>query len=132
MIKLISSFIFALIIAAFSLPALAIEYSCEVMRKLDREQDYTSKQIAKFRFSNRVEELNESSFVSRCSFTPSAGKVTCDRYKIDKVVFDENVKIKKYYRFESQFDFQLFPDLSFVENNGRGGVSYGQCMLVSP
>jgi hypothetical protein len=26
----------------------------------------------------------------------------------------------------------MFSDLSFVENNGRGGVSYGKCALTSP
>lgn len=123
---------FALIVAAISLPALAEEYSCEVTRKLDREREYTAEQIAKFQYSNRVEESNDGSFVSRCSFAQRAGKVTCDRYKIDRVAFDENVRIKKFYVFLSQFDFQLFPDLSFVENNGRGGVSYGKCTLVSP
>lgn len=51
---------------------------------------------------------------------------------MEKVVFDENVKIKKYYLFRSQFDVQLFPDLSFLENNGRGSIAYGQCRLVSP
>ena len=123
---------FVLLVAAFSLPALAVQYSCEVTRKLDREREYTAEQIAKFRFSNRVEESNEGSFVSRCSFAESAGKVTCDRYKIDRVALDENVRLKKFYVFRSQFDFQLFPDLSFVENNGRGGMSYGKCALVSP
>ncbi len=124
--------IFVLVIVAFSMPVLAVEYSCEVTRKIDRELDYTNEQVAKSQFSNRVEELNESSFISRCSFVASAGKVTCDRYKVDKVAFDKNVKIKKYYHFQSQFDFQLFPDLSFIENNGRGSVSYGKCTLVSP
>ncbi len=122
----------ALVAAVCSLPGFAVEYACEVTRKFDREREYTAEQIAKLQYSNRVEESYESAFVSRCSFAPSAGKVTCDRYKIDRVSFDENMKIKKYYLFRSQFDFQVFDDLSFVENNGRGGVSYGKCTLVSP
>ena len=122
----------ALVAAVWSLPGSAVEYACEVTRKFDREREYTAEQIAKLQYSNRVEESNETAFISRCSFAPSAGKVTCDRYKIDRVSFDENMKIKKYYLFRSQFDFQFFDDLSFVENNGRGGVSYGKCTLVSP
>ena len=27
----------------------------------------------------------------------------------------------------SQFDVQLYPDMNFVENNGRGSISYGKC-----
>jgi hypothetical protein len=122
----------SLVVTACSLPALAGEYSCQVTRKLDPEREYSADQIAEFRYSSRVEESNEGAFVSRCSFAPSAGKVTCDRYKMDRVSFDGGVKIKKYYLFRSQFDFQLFPDLSFVENNGRGAVSYGKCTIVAP
>jgi hypothetical protein len=50
---------------------------------------------------------------------------------MDKVVFDEFVNIKKYYLFKSQYDFQLYEDLSFVENNGRGGISYGICSVIN-
>ena len=124
--------ILAFIVTVFSLPALAVEYSCEVTRKLDVERDYTAEQISKFQYSNRLEESSDASFVSRCSFAQSVGRVTCDRYKIDRVEFDANARIKKFYVFRSQFDFQLFPDLSFVENTGRGGVSYGKCKVVSP
>lgn len=112
--------------------AQAVEYACDVSRKLERDHEFSVEQIAKARYSNKIEESSEGAFVSRCSFAHSAGKVTCDRYKIDRVVLDENVKIKKYYLFHSQFDIQLFPDLSYVENNGRGGVSYGKCVLISP
>lgn len=80
----------------------------------------------------KVEESGGGAFVSRCSFSPSANKVTCDRYQVDKVVFDENAKIKKYYVFRSQFDVQLFSDLSFIENNGRGDIAYGKCRVVAP
>lgn len=122
----------AVVAAACPLSTLAVEYSCEVTRKVDAEREYTSEQLANSQFSNRVEELDEGAYVSRCSFAPSAGKVTCDRYKIDRVSFDEYFKIKKYYVFRSHFDFQLFSNLSFVENNGRGSVSYGKCALASP
>jgi len=122
----------AIAAATCSLSVLAVEYSCQVTRKFDGEREYASDQIAKFQFSNRVEELPDGTLISRCSFAPSVGKVTCDRHKMDRVTLDERVKIKKYYLFRSQFDFQLFPDLSFVENNGRGGISYGKCTLVSP
>ena len=86
----------------------------------------------KFRFSVNVVESAVGAFGSRCSFSPSANKVTCDRYQVDKIEFVERQKIKKYYVFRSQFDVQLFADLSFVENNERGGIAYGKCQAVAP
>jgi hypothetical protein len=80
----------------------------------------------------QIEEKGNTAFILRCSFAPSAERVTCDRYQVDKGVFDENVKIKKYYVFRSQFDVQLFSNLLFIENNGRGGIAYGRCSLIAP
>jgi hypothetical protein len=71
-------------------------------------------------------------FVERCSFAPSENKVTCDRYPIDRIEVDRNVNIKKFYLFRSQFDVQLFSNLTVVENNGRGGVAFGICTMVKP
>jgi len=116
----------------FAMPALAVEYECNVERKLDTERPYTAEQIQKGQFSIRIEENRNIAAISRCSFSASAQKVTCDRYQMDKVVFDENVKIKKYYLFRSQFDVQVFSDLFFVENNGRGGIAFGRCRVVAP
>jgi len=39
---------------------------------------------------------------------------------VEKVVFDENVKIKKYYIFRSQFDVQIFSNLSFARATRHG------------
>lgn len=112
--------------------AAAAEYDCKVAKKVDSENTYTAHQIENGQFSMKVEESGGGAFVSRCSFSSSANKITCDRYPVEKVVFDEKVKIKKYYVFQSQFDVQLFSDLSFVENNGRGGIAYGKCRVVAP
>jgi hypothetical protein len=77
-------------------------------------------------------EDEKVAFVERCSFVASVNKVTCDRYQIDQVVVDKNVDLKKFYLFKAQFDVQIFRDLSFIENNGRGGVAYGTCKLLRP
>ena len=123
-----------LLVFSLCVPALAAaaEYECKVEKKVDFDVSYTSEQLKKLKFSVKIEEGEKGTFVSRCSFSPIAQKVTCDRYHMDKVVLDEYVKIKKYYLFRSQFDVQLFPDLSFVENNGRGSVAYGKCRFVAP
>jgi len=125
----VSVILLALCMSGF---AAAAEYDCKVGKKVESEATYTAHQIEQGQFSVKVEESGGGAFVSRCSFSPSANKVTCDRYQADKIVFDENEKIKKYYIFRSQFDVQLFSDLSFVENNGRGGIAYGKCRVAAP
>jgi hypothetical protein len=42
------------------------------------------------------------------------------------------VKIKKIYLFASQFSVQIFPDLKFIEDMGRGIISFGTCELTAP
>jgi hypothetical protein len=111
--------------------AMAAEYDCNVVRKVDRDREYTSEQIAQLKFGNRIEVTGAEAWVSRCSFAPSQGKVTCDRLKMDRVAVDTNVKVRKFYMFSSQFNLQLFPDLTYIENNGRGGISYGKCTLIA-
>lgn len=121
-----------LIILAFGGEAGAAVYECLVSKKIDSEGAYTGGDIKKYRPSVKIEELENSSFLSRCSFTPSARKITCDRYAVDKIVLDANMGIKKFYVFRSQFDVQIFSTLTFVENNGRGGIAFGKCRLLSP
>jgi hypothetical protein len=110
----------------------AAEYECTITRKVDSGDVYSDEQLKKGRFSVMIEDHGDSTFVSRCSFVQWEGKVHCDRYEVDKVVLDTNIKVKKYYVFRSQFDVQLFPNLSLVENNGRGGIGYGKCQLTVP
>ena len=110
----------------------AVEYRCEIASKTSSEYTYTQAELAQGQYSVLVEEKGGVAHLSRCSFVSSANKVTCDRYDVDKIVFDENVKIKKYYVFRSQFDVQIFSNLSFIENNGRGGIAFGNCSVVAP
>jgi hypothetical protein len=119
----------ALIFYLLSSQANAQTYKCDVLKKLDRDRQYSLDDIQKYQFSNILETKNDEAFISRCSFQTSKNKITCDRYKIDKTILDNFVSIKKYYIFKSQYDFQLYDDLSFVENNGRGGISYGVCKI---
>ena len=59
-------------------------------------------------------------------------KVTCDDYPISFIASDPHVGHKKYYVFRSQFDVQIFSSLLFVENNGRGTISFGKCKVTRP
>jgi hypothetical protein len=115
-----------------SVTAVAADYRCTVERKVDFKYEYPAAQLKKLKFSNLVEETEVGTFVSRCSFVPSQGEVTCDRYKVDRVEVDPVVKIKKLYVFLSQFNLQIFPNLAFIEDNGRGSISYGRCQIIAP
>ena len=101
-------------------------YECKVTRKLDSETIYSSSQIEQYKYSVRIKDEPKPE-LERCSYSPSQNKLTCDKYSVDRVEVDKFVGIKKFYFFKGQFDVQLFPDMNFVENNGRGGVSYGKC-----
>ena len=68
--------------------AAATEYDCKVGKKVESETTYTAHQIEKGQFSVKVEESGGGDFVSRCSFSPSANKVTCDRYQCEQSVKD--------------------------------------------
>jgi len=110
-----------------STSALAMHYECRVTAKVDQTRFYTKSEIEKWMFSLNITD-SALPRLSRCSLSTISNKVTCDTHTVDKVVFDENINAKKFYHFGSQFDVQLFKDLSFVENNGRGGISYGKCL----
>ena len=120
--------------------AYAVEYYCEVTKKIDPENEYSAEMIKRFKYSNKLEEVGNKAFISRCSFSSSEGEETCDRYEVDHIERSpitnaetlEKLFIVKYYYYSGQLDFQIFPDLKFIENNGRGGIQYGKCRVTSP
>ena len=117
----------------FSFPAYAIRYKCTVDKKYDSERTYSKDYLDKAKFSVVIDDSHDGNvYLSRCSYVDGAGKITCDKYRADKTALDSHVKIKKYYHFSSQSDYQVFPNLTFIENNGRGGIAYGKCEVTSP
>jgi len=135
----------ALLLGIFTLSfydsAFAVTYYCEATRKLNSQSESSEEDIKKYKYANKLEDMGNKAFISRCSFTLSAKKVTCDRYEVDHIersaIWNFKTKkfdkfIKKYYYFNGQLDFQLFPGLSFVENNGRGSIQFGKCQVISP
>jgi hypothetical protein len=101
-------------------------YDCVVTRKIGLENIVSDIELKKWKFSVKIHDTPKPE-LERCSFTPSEKKITCDRFSVDRVEVDKFVGIKKFYYFSGQFDVQLYPDMKFVENNGRGGISYGMC-----
>lgn len=120
------------LMALVPISANSADYYCEATAKYDANGAYSAEQMSKSRFATKVEERAGEVYLSRCSFSERLGKVTCDEYKVDRVEFTPNVNIKKFYVFKSQFDFQIFSNLSSIENNGRGSVQYGTCRVTSP
>lgn len=112
--------------------AFSAEYDCVVDKKVTSGANYSAQEIRVAAFKVKISDKSEGSSVSRCSYSPSEQKSTCDEYPIDKVAYDENLEIKKFYLFNSQFDVQLFRNMTFIENNGRGSVAYGKCTIITP
>jgi len=120
-----------ILLLAFSGAATAVDYNCIVNKKLTAYKTYTAQEIAKGQFSIKIEERGDKVFVSNCFYRSIVKKVLCHQYEADKVVFDENTKIKKIY-FLRVYEVQIFADLSFSDYWGRGEASYGNCKIVSP
>lgn len=102
--------------------------NCAVDRKLDSQRNYPQSHLDRYKPSVIVRMSGSGAMLSRCSVSPSSGAETCDDYSVDRVDHEENVGITKFYVTDSHFDVQVFSDLSFVENNGRGTISFGQCV----
>jgi hypothetical protein len=130
--KVICINIFLIFIFVFGIEASSAEFSCKVAEKYDFGKIYSKAEIVDGKFSSKIEDHGDNAFVSRCSHSNIKGKVTCDRYEVDRIEYDKNVNIRKYYIFRSQYNIQMFKDFTFVEDNGRGGISYGKCQIISP
>lgn len=125
--------IIAIVFSFFLREASSAELFCRVTDKYDFERIYSKAEIDQWKFSATIEENGDKALVSRCAQTAGEGKVACERYVVDRIEYDEKANIKKYYVFSSQYNIQIFfENLLFVEDNGRGGVSYGNCIVISP
>ncbi len=112
--------------------AAALRFHCPATKKIDLKTLYTADQLQERQFSTRLEELPDGTFLDQCSFSVNAGKVTCNRKKVDRFEFDERLHTKKFYIFDPQINFQLFANLTSITDDGVGGVQYGKCEFISP
>jgi hypothetical protein len=121
-------FLLASVAWVLCIGAQAATYDCRVERKFDSERVYPKENLDRYKPRVVVHVTEDGAQLLRCSIFPSAGGAeTCDTYEVDHIVSDGRVGVSKYYYFEGQFDMQIFPDGYFVENNGRGTVSFGRC-----
>lgn len=123
-----------MLVSSITSPVFAKELYCLASEKVGTPDGpfspYTDETIRQNKFAVVIRETEQFSQIGRCSFSKSDGRVTCDFYDVDFVERDANVGHAKYYNFASQFDVQVFADMSFLENNGRGGLAYGTCEEV--
>jgi hypothetical protein len=124
------SIIFA---TGYGAQAEALIYDCRVNKKFDSERIYTAQDLETYRPRVLIDLTQDAAYVRRCSISIINGGVeTCDKYKADYAAFDANADVSKFYVFESQFNVQLFSDGSFIEDNGRGTISFGTCNRLVP
>ncbi len=123
----------------FPFQAFAITYHCQTTKKVERSIDYTLDKLKKYQFTTILDIYPEDViYISRCGYSDIDKKIICNKYPADKIERDNNVNLIKVYIFKSQYNFQLFPDLTSVEDNGRGSISYQKCkvktfpMLIKP
>ena len=117
-----------------SFPSLsnAVEYYCNVELKRDHDHIYSQTDLLKWKWGVKIVDAGDNAEISRCSFSSSADAVTCDDYVAVYIHSDPYTGIKKYYYFRGHFDVQIFTDLSFIENNGRGSIGRGRCKVTRP
>jgi|LauGreDrversion4_2_1035121.scaffolds.fasta_scaffold437023_2 hypothetical protein len=125
-------FRFLLTAVLMSQTAYAATYECKVDKKYaaDLSVIQSKEEVEKSRFKITIKEGAKVT-LDRCSFAPSQNAVTCDTLEPDRVEFTNTqfVKIKKFYLMKSQYDVQIFENLTFVENNGRGSIASGKCTV---
>ncbi len=100
---------------------------CDATQKMDPNGPWDADRLREGQWHVLLDDSSDPVIISRCSFAPSQGRVTCDDLAVDHVEEDPNIGVKKYYVFASQYDLQVFPGMSFVENNGRESVMFGVC-----
>lgn len=102
------------------------ELWCKVTRKLDSEREYSQENLDKYRPGVFVRIGAYGATLSRCS-SEASGQYSCDEYEVDKIEIDNHTGHRKFYYYRGQFDVQVFSNNRFIENNGRGTISFGQC-----
>ena len=125
---LICAFEVGLILSVAAWTANAEELWCKVTRKLDSEREYSRENLDKHKPGVFVRTGAYSATLSRCSYGFS-GKHSCDEYAVDKIEIENHTGHRKFYYYKGQFDVQVFSNNRFIENNGRGTISFGQCWV---
>lgn len=124
------------------------EYTCIATSIDDWSGEWPKERIKKWKPNSKIKVHGwgslEPGTISRCSLSPETEKNSCDVYKIDykknaSINQSNLIKLKifhelKLYNYKAQMDIQIFTDphglISYLENNGDGGISRGKCQKI--
>ena len=90
--------------------------------------------VKKHKPFTKVVDTGTAFRIERCSISFITNLHNCDSYEADRYEIDinpvSNLKIKKFYVFSDQYDIQIFSNLSYIDNNGRGALLIGKCVVL--
>lgn len=117
-----------IILLVVPIPCFSLTYTCNVLKKIGFDHLYSEEDLAKFSPFTQLEISDGNiAYISRCVYFNK--KLQCKKMLVDKIVRDDNVNLIKFYVFDPQYNFQLFHNLSALEDNGRGDISYEKCTI---
>lgn len=119
----------ALLTVVLISPLVAPRLRCDATQKLDPGGSWSADRLRAGQWHVLLDDSTNPIVISRCSFATSQGRITCDDLQVDRIVEDV-FGGRKYYVFSSQYDLQILPGNSFVENNGRESVTLGTCRVI--
>ncbi|STX84925.1 Uncharacterised protein [Legionella donaldsonii] len=116
------------ILLLLPIPSFALTYTCNTFKKVNFEQEYPKDQLEKFQSFTLLETYDDNvAYVSRCVYFDK--KIQCKKMLVDRIERDTNGNSTKFYVFASHFNFQLFHNLSGLEDNGGGDISFQKCTV---
>lgn len=117
-----------MIVITLLAPCFSLTYTCNVFKKIGFENLYSKEELDKFSPFTQIEITDGNiAYISRCIYFNK--KLQCKKMLVDKIVRDDNINLMKFYVFKPQYNFQLFHNLSALEDNGRGDISYEKCAI---
>lgn len=103
-------------------------YYCKVSAKYSFEGPVPSNNLITYKPAVRLSNRGNSAWIERCSYSSTVEAITCERYSVDKIDYAPGREgLAKFYHFRGMLSVQIFEDLSFIEDMGRGLISFGKC-----
>ena len=120
---------FATTLLALTVSANANSYLCKVKKVATAIEVPSKPYLAKHQPHVIVYDYGKSAILQRCDIPDWKTEHECDKYQADKIERNNSFGGKKYYYYRGQYDVQIFPNMTFVENNGRGMIAFGSCVV---
>lgn len=110
-------------------------YKCDLAKTIHVKHNTATKDLKRNMYSLFILETDNPKVKNqytlyKCFYKKPTNKKRCEDIPISKVSLLDGSQIKKYYNLDMQYDLQVFKDLSFIENNGKGVISVGMCKIL--